>query len=258
MVGGKCGAALAQAKTRLTVEDAVIPRHAVYVWSTRRLIGRGGENGWLKMEPKIVRLNMEAGLTVEDAVLHRLGLLVDAEDGAGGDVGVDVGGAVERVEDSHVLGADVRENLLVLALAARHAARDAGRPQRGWDHGCRHRTPYGSRSSAPQCPKIHRGTTFNQPVSVLVEDGGVLLLRGNDSDLAGELQGTLDHIIGDNVEFLLLLALFTVKQCKFVPFSLPHNSIDLHVDTAASTLISDHSSDGSAVDQVRNGLARLS
>ena len=40
--------------------------------------------------------------TVEDAVLHGLGLLVDAEDGARGDVGVHVGRAVERVEHRHV------------------------------------------------------------------------------------------------------------------------------------------------------------
>ena len=57
------------------------------------------------------------------------------------------------------------------------------------------------------------------PVGVLVEDRSILLLRGNDSDLASELQCALDHIVGDNVELLLLLALFTT-QCKKVLTSL--------------------------------------
>ena len=45
------------------------------------------------------------------------------------------------------------------------------------------------------------------PVSVLVEHGGILLLGSNDSDLAGEFQGTLDHVVCDDVKLLLLLAL---------------------------------------------------
>lgn len=50
------------------------------------------------------------------------------------------------------------------------------------------------------------------PVGVLVENRSILLLRGNDSDLAGELQCALDHIVGDNVELLLLLALFKTQR----------------------------------------------
>eukprot|EP00960_Hanusia_phi_P019640 580103-Hanusia_phi.AAC.2 len=48
-------------------------------------------------------------LTIDHAVLHALRLLVDAKDGAGRDVGVDVGRAVEGIEDSDILAADVDE-----------------------------------------------------------------------------------------------------------------------------------------------------
>jgi hypothetical protein len=47
----------------------------------------------------------------------------------------------------------------------------------------------------------------NQPVSVLVEDGGILLLGGDDADLAGELESALDDVVGDDIELLLLLSL---------------------------------------------------
>ncbi len=47
----------------------------------------------------------------------------------------------------------------------------------------------------------------SEPVGVLVEHGGILLLRGDDANLASELEGALDHVVGDDVELLLLLTL---------------------------------------------------
>ena len=44
-------------------------------------------------------------------------------------------------------------------------------------------------------------------IGVLVEDGRVLLFGGNDSNLASELEGTLNNVVGDDVKLLLLLAL---------------------------------------------------
>eukprot|EP00964_Phaeocystis_antarctica_P071138 scaffold43356_cov54-Phaeocystis_antarctica.AAC.1 len=53
----------------------------------------------------------DLAVLVEDTAA--LGLLEDAEDGAGRDVGVDVGRAVQRVEDRHVLAALLEDDLLV-------------------------------------------------------------------------------------------------------------------------------------------------
>mmetsp|Transcript_6783 Transcript_6783/g.15659 ORF Transcript_6783/g.15659 Transcript_6783/m.15659 type:complete len:392 (+) Transcript_6783:190-1365(+) len=132
---------------------------------------------------------------IDHAVLHALRLLVDAKDGAGRDVGVDVGGAVEGIEDSDILAADVDGNILVLALSSRDLVR------------------------------------------VLVEHGDVLLLRGDDADLAGEAKSALEHVVGDHIELLLLLS--------------------LNVDRSSSVGIADHSGDGGAVNQVGDGLASL-
>mmetsp|Transcript_25108 Transcript_25108/g.51058 ORF Transcript_25108/g.51058 Transcript_25108/m.51058 type:complete len:462 (-) Transcript_25108:111-1496(-) len=134
------------------------------------------------------------GTLLHHAVLHALSLLVHAKDSASGDVGVNVGRSVKRVEHRHVLGPDVSEHVLVLALTARHL------------------------------------------VGVLVENRGVLLLRGDDTDLAGELESALEHVVGDNVKLLLLFAL------------------DVHAPSAI--LVSNHAGDGGTIDKVGNCLAR--
>jgi len=61
--------------------------------------------------------------TFHNAVVHRLSLFVNAEDGASGNVGVNVGRAVEGVKDRDILGTNVRKHLLVLSLATGHTAR---------------------------------------------------------------------------------------------------------------------------------------
>ena len=94
------------------------------------------------------------------------------------------------------------------------------------------------------------------PVCVLVEHGGVLLLGGDDADLASELEGALDHVVGDDVQLLLLLALQvgTSSQNRIFRHPNPRHQEEtkckrcvlssyLHVDAATTTLIADHASD---------------
>jgi len=54
---------------------------------------------------------------------------------------------------------------------------------------------------------ISRGNKPRALVGVSIEDGRVLLLGGNHTDLAGEGQSALEHVVGHDIKLLLLLTL---------------------------------------------------
>lgn len=93
-------------------------------------------------------------------------------------------------------------------------------------------------------------------IGVLVEDGRVLLFGGNDSNLASELEGTLNNVVGDDVKLLLLLALVD-ENLAYEVTHLSKTVKYLHVDGAATTFVPNHPSDRSAVNQIGNRLACL-
>jgi hypothetical protein len=106
------------------------------------------------------------------------------------------------------LGANVSKNLLVLALASGDAvAIEKGDSQKVMSLILAQRR---NRFRNSVCKSVQK----NGPVRVLVEHGGVLLLRGNDTNFAGELERALDHVVRHNVELLLLLALWKTSVKK--------------------------------------------